>query len=277
MNKIFQNKILRIIVLLFAVIGLVFTFVFVAMQFGWLNVRGSAKERNSYFNVIPKVNTYPVATNSSWEQSAEWQVMKTVFERDQDIIKKAASDAGISPRLLLGGIIGEQFRFFTNQRESFKQYFEPLKILASLSKMSFGIAGLKPQTVALIDEHLKDKNSTFYLGENMENIVTYPVGVDPETERFNRITDVKNPYYSYLYVGLYMRQVSKQWENAGYPIDSRPEILSTLYNLGFNRSIPKADAQAGGSVINVNNLDYSFGELGYDFYNSNELLNEFPG
>jgi hypothetical protein len=284
MNKIFQNKILRIVILLFAVIGFFFTFVFIAMQFGWLNVRGTAKERNSYFNfkAIANGNIYrtidPSITiiNSPWINSSEWQVMKTVFARDKDIINKAANDAGISPRILLGGIIGEQFRFFTKSRESFKQYFEPLKILASLSKFSFGIAGLKPYTVGVIDEHLKDKNSPFYLGEEMENVITYPEGVDHETERFNRITDVKNPYYSYLYVGLYMRQVAKQWENAGYPIDNRPEIFSTLYNLGFPRSIPKANPKVGGAPITINGQEYSFGELGYEFYYSNELIDEFP-
>lgn len=233
-----------------------------------------ANKFNSQQNTKTQEN--PLVAIPPWAQSEEWQVMKEVFIHDQYVIKRVAYDAKISPRLILGGIIGEQFRFFTNARESFKQYFEPLKILALLSKFSFGIVGLKPQTVALIDEHLKDRNSTFYLGEDMENIITYPLGVDQETERFNRITDAKNPYYPYLYVGLYMRQVEKQWANAGYPIDGRPEILSTLYNLGFNRSIPKADTKAGGAPITVNGIEYSFGQLGYEFYYSNELIDEFP-
>jgi len=335
---------------LFGVVGLVFSGVFIAMQFGWLNVRGTIAERNASFfrniqkpsensssegqavvlckihalaNYAPETakniqnvyqlkqdpvlvgsmilaaqarfsntllatafrecsrvtipDTTPVAqTAYAWADSAEWHVMKSVFIRDQEIINQAAKDAGISPRLLLGGIIGEQFRFFTNARDSFKYYFEPLKILASLSKFSYGIAGLKPETVKRIDEQLRDSSSKFYLGASMERVISYPEGSDEDAIRFERITDTKNTYYSYLYAGLFMRQVSAQWEIAGFDIANRPEVLSTLYNLGFNRSIPKAAPAAGGAPITVNGGEYSFGQLGYEFYYSGELSQEFP-
>ena len=340
----------KVAIIIFAVIGIGFSGVFVSMQFGWLNVRGTVAERNASFfkntlraesmnddttqavtlckvhalaNYAPetakKIQTVyqttqdmalvnqmfataqmrflntnlfskmtecarvsvpdmtPLAqTAYAWADSDEWQVLKSAFIRDQDIIRKAANDAGISPRLLLGGIVGEQFRFFTSSRDSFKSYFEPLKILASLSKFSYGIAGLKPETVARIDENLKNKNSVFYLGSDMENVITYPEGVDHDQVRFDRITDTKSPYYSYLYPGLFMRQVIEQWKKSGYDISNRPDVLSTLYNLGFNRSIPKAEPAAGGAPITVNGVQYNFGQLGYEFYYSGELLQEFP-
>lgn len=212
----------------------------------------------------------------NWADTEEWSLMKEVFIRDQEIIRQAAKDANISPRLILGGVMGEQLRFFTNRRESFKSYFEPLKILASLSKFSFGIAGLKPETVSLIEKHLKDSSSVFYLGKDMEHIADYSSGVDLEKERMNRITNTKDPYYSYLYVGLYMKQVISQWQHSGYDISNKPEIIATLYNLGFNRSIPKENALAGGSVINIGGRDYTFGDLAYEFYYSGELVNIFP-
>ncbi len=347
------RKIIEIIIIIFAIVGLVFSGVFIAMQFGWLNVRGTIHERNESIigagtgflknkkdegletratllckihtlaNYAPQtaqainqvleidknqdlaVTMFSVArtrfagtsfdrevgscdkviipdttpltqTAYVWADSAEWQVIKSAFIRDQEYIRNAAKDAGISPRYLLGGIIGEQFRFFTNSRDSFKQYFEPLKILASLSKFSFGIAGLKPETVKRIDEQLQNPNSAFYLGPEMENIVTYPEGSDSDTVRFERITDTKNTYYSYLYAGLFMRQVIAQWKASGYDISTRPEVLSTLYNLGFNRSIPKPNPGVGGAPITINGKEYSFGQLGYEFYYSGELLNEFP-
>jgi len=215
-------------------------------------------------------------TAYNWADTDEWRLLGEVFVRDQDVIKRAARDSGISPRLILGSVIGEQFRFFGNRRESFKGYFEPLKILASLSNISFGIAGIKPKTAGLIEEHLKDINSPFYLGPSMENILDYAPGVDVATEQMNRITNSKDPYYSYLYVGLCLRQIEAQWEKAGFDISNRPEILSTLYNLGFFRSVPKANAQAGGAVINVGGVEYSFGDLGYEFYYSGELADIFP-
>jgi len=212
----------------------------------------------------------------NWADTDEWALMKEVFIRDQEIIKKAGKDAKISPRFILSGVIGEQFRFFSNRRESFKSYFEPLKILASLSNTSFGIAGLKPKTVGIIEENLKNSSSQFYLGEEMEHVVDYNDNLDIESERMNRITDAKNPYYSYLYAGLFMRQIITQWQNKGFDISNRPEILATLYNLGFNYSIPKDNPEAGGSIININNTDYTFGDLAYEFYYSGELSDIYP-
>lgn len=279
---------------IFALIGIVFTTIFVAMQFGWLNVQGSAKERDAYFVVsdtsltanladafkvthqVDNPNDHPLLTNLTWKDSDDFKLLKEVFTRDQAVIDRAANDAGISPRLILGGVMGEQLRFFSSKRESFKQYFEPLKILASLSQFSYGIAGLKPETVAKIDENLKNPKSTFYLGKDMEHFADYPEGVDPTAERFSRITNAKDPYYSYLYVGLFMRQAEMQWANAGYPIDGRPDVLATLYNLGFNRSIPKPNPGSGGAPIMINGVEYSFGDIAYQFYYSDELLDIYP-
>jgi hypothetical protein len=335
---------------IFALIGLAFAAIFVAMQLGLTNVRGTIAERNASFLInTPKTvvgtndasqsvilckihalanfapltaqqiqtaysqtgdanlasamfavaalrftttnlrssfdtcatavvpDTTPITqTAYAWADSPEWSVMKSAFVRDQESINRAAHDAGISPRLLLGGIIGEQFRFFTSDREAFKQYFEPLKVLASLSKFSYGIAGLKPNTAKQIETYLHNPTSVYYLGPDMENVITYPAGSDPDTVRFNRITDTKDTYYSYLYAGLFMREVIAQWRAAGYDISNRPDALSTLYNLGFNRSIPKADPTAGGAPITVNGTDYNFGNLGYQFYYSGELQQEFP-
>ena len=278
-SKNIVKIIFKVFLYCFAIIGFVFFCVFIAMQFGLLNVKGSASQRNSYFNVNEKLNLNTINKNevkASWVDTEEWNLLREVFTRDQYIINKAAIDAGISPRLIIGGVMGEQLRFFSNRRESFKSYFEPMKILASLSKFSFGIAGLKPQTIVQIDEHLKDPSSVFYLGPEMENVAPYPNGVSTDSEIMNRITDTKNPYYSYLYVGLFMRQAIAQWQQAGYDISGRPEVISTLYNLGFNRSIPKANAAAGGAVISVGGKDYTFGDLAYEFYYSNELTDIFP-
>lgn len=346
--KTIKRNTFRIFLFAFAFVGLVFTFVYIGMYFGWFNVKGSVSERNSYFNIkkgeenniqtnnleiICKINVlgkyapltsvnisksltrgtgdeiinkmievasirflenvdYEREINNcknsvyrelntpisayNWADTDQWSLMKEVFIRDQEIINKAAKDAKISPRLLLGGVIGEQFRFFNNRRESFKSYFEPLKILASLSNTSFGIAGLKPKTVGIIEDNLKNKISPFYLGLEMEHVVDHKDGVDVETDRMDRITNSKDPYYSYLYVGLYMKQIIAQWQKAGFDISSRPEVLGTLYNLGFYYSVPKENPEAGGSVININGEDYTFGDLAYEFYYSGELSDIFP-
>jgi len=281
-HKNLKRNIFRTFLFGFAIIGFVFTFVFIAMQFGWLNVKGSVSERNAYFKIDKTKLKNNIDQSSlqisqyAWANSDEWKLMREVFTRDKDIINRAAKDAEISPRLILSGVMGEQFRFFGNRRESFKSYFEPLKILASLSNTSYGIAGLKPKTVGMIEDNLKNKNSPFYLGLDMENVVDYKEGADIESERMSRITNAKDPYYSYLYVGLYMKEIIAEWGKSGYDISSDAGVLATLYNLGFYYSVPKENPAIGGAVITINNTEYTFGDIGYEFYYSQELSDIFP-
>jgi hypothetical protein len=279
-----SKKVLKIIytifLYLFALIGIIFVCVLIAMQFGWLNVKGASSSRNKYFQTPASAilsMTNSDSAKSEWMATDQWNLIKYVFTRDQEVIKRAAKDAGVSPRVLLGGVMGEQFRFFNNRRESFKNYFEPMKILASLSNTSFGIAGIKPKTVGQIEDNLKNPASHFYLGPEMENIISYdPLMTDIESVRMDRITNTKDPYYSYLYVGLYMRQIEAQWSKAGYDIHNQAGIMATLYNLGFYYSKPNANPAIGGSVININGVDYTFGDIAHEFYNSDELLDIYP-
>jgi hypothetical protein len=67
-----------------------------------------------------------------------------------------------------------------------------------------------------------------------------------------------------------------QWEKAGYPIDDRPEILATLFNVGFPNSKPKPNPMVGGAEILVHEKPYTFGAIAYDFYYSGELYELFP-
>jgi hypothetical protein len=50
----------------------------------------------------------------------------------------------------------------------------------------------------------------------------------------------------------------------------------TLFNIGFTNSVPKADPKPGGAPITVGGATYTFGQLGGDFYLSNELRDVLP-
>ena len=67
-----------------------------------------------------------------------------------------------------------------------------------------------------------------------------------------------------------------QWKRSGYDISNRPDILFTLFNLGFGASKPSDNPQCGGSHIEANGRVYTFGRIGNDFYFSGELAKEFP-
>ncbi|MDE2031204.1 MAG: hypothetical protein KGI58_03035 [Patescibacteria group bacterium] len=365
-NKLHHKLILKIAFYFFAIVGFIFTSVFIAMSLHLTNVAGSIDARNASFNIANKnfthnnivtslyssdnspmevldpvtecriltissilpengkviMDTY-ISTKSSiiaqkmiravelvttnntflqnrlskcdifsdnnsnsvttasnqtifgWILSKDWEVMRAALIKDKDIILQASRDSGIPARIIVSTIIPEQFRFFTSNREDFKKYLEPLKVLGNLTKFSYGIAGVKINTAETIENNLKDTSSPYYLGPSYEHIFDYST-TDINSERLQRLTDTNNHYYSYLYTAIFLKEIMHQWQLAGYPISDRPEVLATLFNIGFNKSVPKANPEVGGSTITINDRDYTFGDLAYEFYYSGELSDIFP-
>lgn len=283
MINIKNNKILRIILKIilagFAVIGLVFSLVFVAMRLHLTDVKGSIDARNQYFNNIKDQNSRISLVkdiSKDWIKTPEYETFKNGIMKDQELIQRVSRETGISSRMIASSIISEQLRFFTSNREAFKRAFEPLKILGTYSQFSYGISGIKMETAKKVEENLKDRKSSFYLGKSYENILDYNDPNNIDVQRLSRFTDSHDHYYSYLYTALFLKEVMHQWETSGYDISNRPEVLATLFNIGFDRSIPKENPEVGGSTITIDGVDYTFGGLSYEFYYSNELSDIFP-
>lgn len=210
-----------------------------------------------------------------WQASEEWLALKPAIVKDSQDIIKASEKAGIKPRLMVSMLVVEQLRLFNSEREVFKQVFQPLKILGNQSQFSWGVMGLKEETAKEVEVHLVDRNSPYYLGAEKENLLKFSRG-DSASERFERLVDEHEHYYSYLYASLLIKQLTAQWEKAGFAINDRPEIIATLFNLGFSKSTPKANPQVGGAEIEIGGRKYTFGSLAYEFYYSGELAEEFP-
>ncbi|MEO7617544.1 MAG: hypothetical protein ABIS59_01755 [Candidatus Saccharibacteria bacterium] len=275
----------------FALIGITFTGVFVAMQFGLFNVRGENATRNAFFETAPKatVLTKAVGTTScveqsstgeiapvcAWNKSQEWTVVKAGLAKDQKTIADVAEKTNVDARMISAVVVPEQLRFFTAERETYKKFFEPLKVLGSMTKFSLGVSGMKQDTAAAIERNAVDTNSAFYPGPGFSDLLVYPAGTTHDVELYRRLTDDKSHYYSYLYTALYLKEISAQWSKSGYEISARPDILVTLFNIGFAASKPKDSPQIGGSAITVGGKMYSFGLLGTDYYQSDEMLNLF--
>ena len=271
-------------VVLFALIGVAFTGVYIAMQFGLLNVAGSIAERNAFFFGGSATSTLPAQPcndtafkTCDWNQTPEWAVIKGGLTKDAPIIAKVSQETGVSQRMIASVVVPEQTRFFTANREVFKRYFEPLKILGSMSQFSLGVSGIKEETAIQIENQALDPSSPFYPGAGMAALFSYGATTTPhDTALFNRLTDAKDHYYSYLYTALYIKEVEAQWSRAGFDISQKPEAVVTLFNIGFQGSHPNATPQAAGAVITTGGQDYVYGQLGADFYYSNELTDIFP-
>ena len=229
-------------------------------------------------HVTNALNRAPQQQNGNiipWMRGAEWPPLKEAILRDSALIIEAGRLTGVEPRLIVGCLIGEQIRLFNSKREMFKRYLGPVKVLSVESQFSYGVNGIKDFTAQAVEEHLKDPTSEFYMGPAYEHLLDFATN-DPETERYNRLVDYQNHLYSYIYTGCILHQTMLQWRRAGYDISNRPELLITLFNLGFNKSVPHADAMPGGSTIEVGDNKYTFGAIGFDFYYSGEMADAFP-
>lgn len=210
-----------------------------------------------------------------WMNTEDWSVFKAATIKDREQIDRVARETGVEPRLIVAQLVAEQLRLFNSDRAVYKRFFAPLKMLGSETKFSLGVTGIKEATAMRIEENLKDANSPYYLGPQYEHMLDFTTG-DSNTERYDRITNEHDHYYAYLYAALYLKEIIGQWKNAGYDIAHRPEILSTLFNIGFDHSKPNANPGTGGAMIEIAGEKYSFGSLGYEFYYSGELMDEFP-
>ncbi len=269
-------------VVVFALIGAAFVAVFLAMQFGLLNVRGSIAERNAFFlgSATTTLPAQPCANSKAavcaWSETPEWQVVKGGLIKDAAIVARVSQETGVSSRMIASVIIPEQTRFFVSNREVFKRYFEPLKILGSLSQFSLGVSGIKEETAKKIEEYANDSASMFYPGEGISELIKYQDGANRDAELFNRLTDAKDHYYSILYTALYIKEIEKQWERAGFDVSKNPGAVATLFNVGFQASNPNASPRTAGAMIETGGSTYAYGELAALFYNSNELTDIFP-
>jgi len=261
----------KALIIIFALIGFVLTAGFLAQYFGLTKVPGAIDWRSRSFS---SDTTKPQP--SAWKNSEEWATLKKALIKDAPVIQKAARDAGVSPRLIATTIVSEQIRLFTAEREVFKQIFAPLSILGVQSQFSLGVTGIKYDTAQQVETNLQDPTSAFYLGPNFVHLLDFSSTADRDNERLTRLADQHDHYYSYLYTGLYLRQVTAQWQRAGVDISHQPGVLATLFNLGFAKSQPKSNPAIGGAEIEVGGQKYTFGGLAQEFYDSNELLMELP-
>lgn len=216
-----------------------------------------------------------MASVFKWMNISEWTDFRYAVAKDKKLIDSVARQTGVEARLIVSCLVGEQIRLFNSKREAYKKWIGPLKILSVETTFSLGVTGIKEETAQQIEHYLKDTSTVFYLGEKYKNLLDFRTDTI-QGERFRRLTDYHNHYYSYMYAALFLKQINQQWNKAGFPIENRPEILATLFNVGFAMSQPKATPRVGGSTIMIDENPYTFGAIAYDFYYSGDLFELFP-
>lgn len=276
------KKLFRILVYVFAAIGFVLVVGYFGIKFGLTNEKGIIDTQREAFLQGASGSTTPAAAeaavpafNGPWYESEEWKIIESATRKDQTVIARAAADSGVPARLIVANLVGEQLRLFFTDREDYKKFFYPLKILGPQSQFSWGVMGMKEDTAVQVENNLKDPSSPYYPGPQYEHLLDFKTP-NVKTERFARMTDQHDHYWSYLYAGLYLKEVEAQWQHAGFPIAGKVDVLSTLYNIGFKYSVPKPNPSVGGAAITLSDGTHSFGALAKEFYDSDLLTDAFP-
>jgi hypothetical protein len=220
-----------------------------------------------------------------WAHSQAWRDFCTSVSRDKAAIDSVSRITGVESRLLVMCLVGEQVRMFNSGREKFKQYVMPFNRLMMPTNRGYGVTGILQHTAIRIESNVFNKNSDFYAGDYFQNCInvndSFPDVVDASIEShklktIQRLIKGGDHYYSYLYTAFLIRQYQAHWEKGGFSLAFRPEIIATLFNLGFHKSKPSKHPKVGGSNFNVANREYTFGGLCYEFYYSGELMDLFP-
>ena len=281
-----MRRIFNILVYIFAVIGFVLIVGYLAIRLGWTKTAGIIDNQHDFFkSQVHHSKGFATSTlaDEAWTRTEEWSVLKAAIIKDADSIDKAAAATGVPARMIVAPLVVEQLRLFYTDREVFKSVFAPLKILGVQSQFSWGVMGIKQDTAIAIENHLADSQSPWYLGPEYSHLLDYSGTssgssgtVDRDAERFAKLTSEHDRYYSYLYAALCIKEIETQWKNASFPIENRPDILATLFNIGFGNSHPNTNPQSGGAEIDIGTTTYSFGGLAGSFYDSSELIDIFP-
>ena len=277
------KKIFRYGVYLFAIIGFSLVSMFFAVKLGLTNEKGiidtqrttfTDTKKNSKFTTSPTPIKKEVLS-PSWAKTEEWKILREAISKDRTPLYKASALLDIDARVLVSILVVEQMRLYSDNREVFKSVFAPLKILGTQSQFSWGVLGIKQETAKEIEKYLGDSTSPFYPGKQYEHLLDFTTD-DHDKERFERIVNEDDRYYSYLYGAILVKELEAQWKEEGSPISKKPGIVATLFNIGFSHSKPNKDPKTGGAPIPIGDTTYSFGALAEEFYYGDELIDIFP-
>ncbi len=221
----------------------------------------------------------------SFSNYKEWKDFCHYVKADRKAIDSVAKITGVEARLIVMCLVGEQIRMFNSSRENFKNLTYKYNRIILPTNRGYGVTGILEQTALRIERTLFEPKSPFYPGEYYQQCINFDDSLSslmndtiaahkyPTIQRLIRGGD---HFYSYLYTALLLRQYQSQWEKQGFTLAYRPEILGTLFNLGYHKSKPNANPQVGGSEFKVGEKNYTFGGLCYEFYYSGELQELFP-
>ena len=245
-------------------------------------------DNKEYIRAMKEINGKAKFVSGSvyaWSNYTVWKQFCNTIIKDKRAIDSVSRLTGVESRIIVMCVVGEQLRMFNSGREKFKQYVYPYSRLILPSNRGYGVSGILEHTALRIESTLFRENDPFYPGEYFQQTInvsdSFPEVINDSIsahrhKTIQRLIKGGNHYYSYLYTAYLMRQFQAHWERNGFDLSNRPEILGTLFNLGYQKSKPKKNPEVGGSTFKIGEKDYTFGGLCFEFYYSGEMQDAFP-
>lgn len=221
----------------------------------------------------------------AWSNYTVWKQFCNTIIKDKRAIDSVSRLTGVESRIIVMCVVGEQLRMFNSGREKFKQYVYPYSRLILPSNRGYGVSGILEHTALRIESTLFNEKDPFYPGDYFQQTInvrdSFPEVINDSIsahkhKTIQRLIKGGDHYYSYLYTAYLMRQFQAHWEKNKFDLSNRPEILGTLFNLGYQKSKPKKNPEVGGSTFKIGEKDYTFGGLCFEFYYSGEMQDAFP-
>jgi len=246
------------------------------------------KDNSEFMTALKSINKNAKVKAESvyeWSNYKAWKQFCATLTKDKRAIDSVSRLTGVESRIIILCVVAEQLRMFNSGREKFKQYVYPYSRLILPTNRGYGVSGILEHTAHRIERTLFSPNDPFYPGDYFQKIInvqdSFPGLVDDsiaahKSKTIQRLIKGGDHYYSYLYTALLMRQFQAHWERAGFTLSNRPEVLGTLFNLGYQKSKPKTNPQVGGSTFKIGDRAYTFGGLCFEVYYSGELQEAFP-
>lgn len=200
--------------------------------------------------IIKDLYEWPIAQfiknfMNDWKNKAELSTISDLLKIDQKIIMSI--------------VLVEQLRAAETDRDRVKRLAEK-SMLNSFTMFSLWIAWMKVSTAEKIEWYIKNPKSEFYLWKEYEDIFKFS-RKDKWQERYDRLTDNNSYYWQYLYAWVNSKMIQKQWNDQWFNIDDKVWIIWTIYNLWFQKSVPKQSPSLWGANILYQWNSYLFWEL----------------
>ncbi len=144
-----------------------------------------------------------------------------IIERKQ-LISLAAETFDINASYLSAIIYTERTKNYDWTDEAFDE------LIARVGQnSSIGFSQVKIKTAYFIEKQLSDSTSVFYCGRKYEK------ALEVSKSPFQLIEKLKNDSLNILYAAAYVKIIQSFWQNRGYSINDKPEIIGSLYQLGL--------------------------------------------